>query len=412
MCISFVVAFAGCQQKAPQAASNSGPPVIPVSHPVQRKVTDFVDFTGRLDAKQSVAVRPRVTGYLIESKNQFKEGSDVKKGDVLFEIDPRSYQAAVDSAKSQLDLGTAQLDLAKITLKRDQDSGAAIPPQQIDQDKASVKAAEARIAGAKAALDLANLNLAWTHVTAEISGRVSRIYYTPGNSVTAYSTLLTTIVSMDPMYAYFDIDERTYHRFNKATSSKSFDGSSAIPVKFQLEGEREYRDGYVDFLNNQENASTGTIAARGVFKNFRSEGGSWRLLSGMFVKIRLPIGEAHESQLIIDRAIGSDQGLKYVYVVDKDNKVQTRSVITGALQEDGLRVIERYTKNTDPTTGAVTVTGVEQDEWVVVGGLPQIRARSIIDPDKIEMPVLATSNVLPAASREKLPPDKSSSKKK
>ena len=198
--LALATILAGCQKKAAQAPPQTTP-VIPVSHPVERNITDFADYTGRTDAKESVSVRARVTGYLL--KVPFEEGAEVKAGDVLFEIDDRPYQALVEQARSQVVLYQAQLKLAKTVLDRDLALGAAaaVGQQQLDQDRAAVEQAEARIKVAEAALANAELNLSFTKVKAPISGRISRYYYTPGNLVTQDQTLLTTVVSPDPMYA-------------------------------------------------------------------------------------------------------------------------------------------------------------------------------------------------------------------
>jgi multidrug efflux system membrane fusion protein len=383
--------------------------VIPVSTPVEREVTDFVDYTGRTDAVQSVSVRARVTGQLM--RMPFEEGEEVNEGDLLFEIDRRPYQSLVEQAQSQVVLAQAQLKLAKTVYARDTSLGAAaaVSQLQIDQDKAAVEEAEARINVAKAALDNAKLNLDFTEVRAPMAGRISRYYYTRGNLVTQDQTLLTTIVSLDPMYVYFDIDDRTFQRIVQAAGGgkksplfRRPPGSallavagaatwpagvspitkSTMPVLVALEGEAGYpHRGALNFINNQVNPSTGTVAARAVVANARGPGGLWSLIPGMFVRVRLPLGEPKKARLVIDRAIGSDQGLKFVYVVDAENKAQYRRVVTGALQEDGLRVIEPF----DPATG----TGLKADDRVAVGGLQQIRPRMEIKPDPTAMPTLA-----------------------
>jgi membrane fusion protein, multidrug efflux system len=403
--------IAGCHRQ--QAPGTPPPPVIPVSRPVERQVTDFVDFTGRIDAIHAVGVRARVTGYLVQMP--FREGAEVKKGDLLFEIDPRPYQALVDQAQSQVVLNQAQLRLAKTTLERDMAAGNAIAPQQIDQDKAAVEEATARIDAAKATLAAYKLNLEFTRVTSPIDGTVSRFFYTLGNLVTADQTLLTTVVSLDPIYVYFDVDERTVLRVRNAINRGTIQArgnANEIPVLMQVDGEDNFpHQGTLDFVNNVVNPSTGTIAARGIFANPLPRVKGWtamvgaagisaypvapagrRLLSpGMFARVRLPIGQPHDALLVTDEAIGSDQGLRFVYVIDNDKRVQYRRVTTGPLQEDGLRVIE----------------GVAADEWVVVGGLQQVRPRMIIEPEEMAMPLPASpanGQAPPPVSRRPQPP--------
>ena len=405
-----LLAAVGCQRKQAQAPP-AAPPVVPVSHLVERDVTDFADYTGRTDAVQSVSVRARVTGYLM--KMPFEEGAEVKKDDLLFEIDPRPYKALVDQAQSQVSLYEAQLRLANTVLMRDNSLGnkGAIGQQQLDQDKAAVEEAEARIKVAEASLASAKLNLSFTEVRAPIGGRVSRYYYTPGNLVTQDQTLLTTIVTTDPMYAYFDVEERTFDRLVagiNAARAASPGSRPELPVLMALEGEGGFpHRGKLDFINNQVNPSTGTVAVRGIFTNDRKDGGLWSLVPGRFVRIRLPLGDPHRAQLVIDRAIGSDQGLKFVYVVGPENKVQYRRVKTGSLQEDGLRVVEPYR----PASGKDPESGVRPDEWVVVGGLQQVRPKTEVKPDQVPMPTLAGGD--PGSARRKpQPPPPGGGKKK
>jgi multidrug efflux system membrane fusion protein len=397
---------AGCQPASlPVAPAET--PTVPVSHPIKREVTDFVDFTGRTDAVYSVNIIARVTGYLVQMP--FKEGSEVKKGDLLFEIDPRPYQAQFDQAKSQVTLFQAQLELAKKTLARyvalSKSTPGAVSQQALDQYEAAVTEAEARVNAQQKSLEVYRLNKEFTRVVSPIDGQVSRYYLSLGNLVNQDQTLLTTVVSLDPIYAYFDMDERTLLQIRQALSEGKivpYGGTEDIPVLMGLQNEEGFpHHGSINFVNNQVNSTTGSITMRGVFPNLKpsappasvaSSGSNGspngqapsaspasnrrtppRLLSpGMFVKIRLPIGQPHEALLVIDRAIQSDQGLKYVYVLDAENKAQYHRVTTGALQEDGLRV----------------VTGVDPSAWIVVGGLQQVRARMEIKPEQVPMPSL------------------------
>jgi multidrug efflux system membrane fusion protein len=420
-------AVVGCRPKSREM----GPaevPVVPVSHPIDRVVTDYVDFTGRTDAVQSVNIIARVTGYL--EQMPFKEGSEVKAGDLLFEIDPRPYQAQLEQANSQVDLDQAQLDLAKTTLKRYQalskTTPGAVSEQALDQYKASVDEADARVVAQKKSLDIYKLNKEFTRVTSPIDGQVSRYYLTLGNLVNQDQTLLTTIVSLDPMYVYFDMDESTLLRIRTAIQKGTIKPATAgdLHVLLGLQNEDGFpHEATINFVNNQVNSTTGSITMRGVFPNPRllpeaadagaaAEASSTakvanpavakvpgaagrkassvgkdstpsvastkrfvpRLFSpGMFVRVRLPIGQPHKALLIIDRAIQSDQGLKYIYVLDAQNKVQTRSIQTRALQEDGLRVVEGE---------------IKADDWVVVGAIQQVRAQMEVKPDPRPMPSL------------------------
>jgi membrane fusion protein, multidrug efflux system len=375
---SLLVAAAGCQANR-AAVAPPEPPAVPVSHPVQREVTDYVDFTGRTEPIHSVDIRPRVTGYLV--KMPFKEGAEVKEGDLLFVVDPRPYKAQLDQAKGQIELYKAQLRVAKVTLARDLAINVreprSISQQQIDQEQAVVDEAQARVKAFEQSTEIYILQYDFTNVTSPIDGQISRYYLTLGNLVNQDSTLLTTIVSQDPMYAYFEMDEPTLLRIRRAINQGKIkqpkDG--AMSVLMGLQGEDGFpHSGTVNFINNQVNPTTGSILVRGIFPNHRPEGGQRLLSPGMFVRIRLPIGLPHSAMLVIDRAIGSDQGMKFLYVIDADNKVQYRRVTTGALQDDGLRVIEE---------------GLKPDDWVVVGGLQQVRPRIVARPDRIAMPTVA-----------------------
>jgi multidrug efflux system membrane fusion protein len=369
----------GCAKK-PAEVAPAEPPAVPVSKPVQREVTDYMDFTGRTEAVESVDIRPRVTGYLV--KIPFKEGSEVKTGDLLFEIDPRPYQAQLDQALAQVNLYQAQLELARTTYARDRAISAsggagAVSQQQLDQDRASVDEAAARVKAYQASVEVYKLNLAFTKVTSPITGQASRYYLTLGNLANQDQTLLTTVVSLDPIYAYFDVDEPTVLRIRRAINEgriKLPQPGAEIPVFLGLQGEDGYpHRGNINFVNNQVNPTTGSISVRGAFPNPKPESGARLLSPGMFVRTHLPIGQPHPALLVIDRAIASDQGLKYVYVVDADHKAQYRRVSTGALQEDGLRVIAE---------------GLKPDDWVVVGGLQQVRPRMQVQTQEVPMPTL------------------------
>jgi multidrug efflux system membrane fusion protein len=368
----------GCQRPRTEVAA-AELPAIPVSQPVEREVTDFVDFTGRTEAVQSVDIRPRVTGYLVQMP--FKEGATVKQGDLLFVIDPRPYQAQVDSAQGQVNLYQAQLKLARITYQRDVAINNNVPnsvsQQQLDQDRAAVEEADARVKAYEKNMEVYRLNKEFTRVASPIDGQISRYNYTLGNLVNQDQTLLTTVVSLDPIYAYFYMDEPTVLRIRRAINDgrlKRRTQGQGIPVLMGLQGEEGYpHSGTINFVDNQFDPTTGSIPVRGVFPNPEPPGGIRELSPRMFVRIRLPIGSPRKALLVIDRSVGSDQGLKNVYVLDAKNTVQYRRVTTGALQEDGMRVIE---------------SGLKPDDWVVVGGLQQVRPRMIVQPDRVPMPTL------------------------
>lgn len=373
-----LAAAGGCQPNR-AAVARQETPAVPVAHPVAREVTDYVDFTGRTEAVHSVDIRPRVTGYLVEMP--FQEGAEVKKGDLLFVVDPRPYKAQLDQAQGQVDLYKASLKLAKVTLARDRAINALSPgsisQQQFDQEQAVVDEAEARVTANEKSMEIYYLQHDFTRVTSPIDGQISRYYLTLGNLVNQDTTLLTTIVSQDPMYAYFEMDEPTLLRIRRAINEGKIQlpREGTMSVQMGLQGEDGFpHRGTINFINNQVNPTTGSILVRGLFPNPRPKGGLRLLSPGMFVRIRLPIGLPRAALLVIDRAIGSDQGMKYVYVVDAEEKVQYRRVTTGALQDDGLRVIEH---------------GIEPGDWIVVGGLQQVRPRTQAKADRVTMPTLA-----------------------
>ena len=387
---------AGCRRAQPKG-DQAEVPSVPVSHPVEREVTDFVDFTGRTDAVHSVNIVARVTGYL--KKMPFREGAEVKVGDLLFEIDPAPYQAQYDQALSQVTYSQAQLDLAESTLKRFKDlkkeTPGAVSDQAIDQYQAAVAEAKARVVANQKSLEVYKLNLNFTRVVSPINGQVSRYFLTLGNLVNQDQTLLTTVVSLDPMYVYFDMDERTLLQIRRATnqgllkwnrreplsepalavlgiSARAFSPPPQLPVLMGLQGEDGFpHAGNIDFSNNQVNPGTGSLSVRGVFDNPKPPGGVRLLSPGMFVRIRLPIGQPHQALLVIDRAIQSDQGHKYLYVIDAENKAQSRRISTGALQEDGLRVV---------------TAGLKKEDRVVVGAFLQVHPHGEVKIAETKMP--------------------------
>jgi membrane fusion protein, multidrug efflux system len=388
----------GCTDSSAKPAQKKQA-VVPISQVVERDVTDFVDFTGRTDAINTVNIVPRVTGYLV--KMPFTEGSLVKKDELLFEVDPRPYKAQLDQAKGQVTLYQAQLKLAKSTLERDIEiskTPGAVSPQQLDQDRAAVEQAEASVKAAQASLEVYTLNLSFCTVTSPIDGMVARYYLTLGNLVNQDQTLLTTVVSLDPMYAYFEMDEPTLVTIRQAIGEGKLKprDEGKLHVFMALQGEKGYpHEGEINFVNNQVNPGTGSISVRGIFPNPILKG-TVRLLSpGMFVRIHLPLGEKHSALLVIDRAIGSDQGLKYVYVIDKDKKAKYTRVTTGALEPDGLRVITE---------------GLKPGDMVAVGSLQQIRPNVTIPTEEMAMPTIRQPMVEKAGQQAGQQPEKKDKK--
>ncbi len=366
--------LSGCEESAgapkprmPQA------PEVSTAAVVARPITEWNDFTGRLEAVQSVEVRPRVGGQLVAVR--FKEGALVHRGDLLFQIDPRPYQAEVDRLQADLANAEAKLLLARTEVERAQRLKAenAIAVEEVDQRVAALQSAGAQRQAIAAQLATARLNLDFTRVAAPSDGRVGRALLTEGNLVVSGptgATLLTTVVSTDRTYAYFDVDEQTYLKYAElARNGKLPAGGAAaaprLPVRLGLLGEEGYpHEGRLDFLDNQLNSASGTIRMRAVFDNARGE-----LTPGLFARIELPASAPHEGILINDRAVGTDQGRKFVFVLDGKNTVQYRAVELGPMV-DGLRVVR---------------SGLQEGEVIVVNGLQRVRPGMQVTPDKVAM---------------------------
>ena len=372
------IGLAGCA-RVPSEAPATAPMPVSVSYPVERGVTDYADFTGRTAAVDSVEVRARVSGYL-DAVN-FKEGELVKKNDKLFEIDPRPYRAELERAKGTV----AQYEARVHRLERDFQRAKnlitrrAVGQEEYDRYEGDYREAMANFDVAKANRDLAALNVEYAESARPVSGRVSRYVVTVGNLIQSgdqsSGTLLTTIVSVDPMYAYFDVDERTVLRIRQLIregKAKSA-GQTKWPVALGLATEEGFpHRGTINFEDNQVNPKTGTLRVRGVFPN-KDEA----LSPGFFARVRVPIGQAHQALLVSDRAIDTDQGEKVVYTVNKQHEVVSRPVRLGALH-DGLREI----------TG-----GLKPGEQVILSGLQQLRPGIKVEPKLLDMPVrLAASS--------------------
>ena len=251
----------------------------------------------------------------------------------------------------------------------------AISQQDLDKYLAAQEEAEAQVDAAVANLEQYKLNLDFCQVTSPIDGMVSRYYLTLGNLANQDTTMLTTVVSLDPMYAYFDLDERTLLRIRDAVNSGKLESRNGreIPILMGLQNEEGYpHSGMINFINNKVDPFTGTITMRGTFNNPKPEKGVRLLSSGMFVRVRIPLGKPHPALLVTDRAVNTDQSLKFLYLLGPENKVRYQRVTLGALQPDGLRVIE---------------TGLTKDDWVIVSGLQQIQARMEVSPDRVPMPI-------------------------
>ena len=377
MLLAFVAA-GGCAQ-APVEAPPPPPAEVEVSLPLVREVSDYEECTGRTDAENSVEIRARVTGYLKEV--HFKDGDTVKEGQPLFEIDSRTYQA--DLAKNEAALAQAKAHLARLDLDyaraRNLVQTRAMSREDYDKVGGNRDEARAGVESARAILETSRLYLAWTQVRAPISGRLSRRLIDKGNMVKADDTVLTTIVSIDPLYLYFDVDERTLFRLRSEVLPAS---QSSMPNSFRVEmgfaGEEGYaHQGVINFEDNRVDPSTGTIRMRGVFPNPKTARGGLLLSPGLFARVRVPIGQPRPVVLVSDRALGTDQGRKFLYVVKVKTDAETgrvqqsverRYIHPGALH-GGLREIKEEIQG----KALPANEKVGPEEKVVVSGLQRIR---------------------------------------
>jgi RND family efflux transporter MFP subunit len=375
------VVAGGCAPSGPMEMTFP-PPAVTVSVPLDRDVTDYNDFTGRTAAVEAVKVRARVWGYL--EKINFREGAEVKKNDVLFEIDPRTYQADLDRAAANLVQSQARRDRLQADFERARRllTQRAIGQEEYDKIVGDRAEAEAAVRVADAGIAAAQLNLEFTKVRAPVSGHISRTMVTVGNLVQSGETggtTLTTLVSIDPVYVYFDVDDLTFMEVNRLTRAKktSSTADERPPVLLGLGTEQGFpRRGVIDFTDNQVDPGTGTLKMRGLFRN------EDRVLTpGLFARIRVPHGGARRALLVTDRAIDTDQGQKVVYVVNGEDVVEKRAVQLGHLY-DGLREIE---------------SGVKPGEHVIVDGIQRVRGGVKVEPKLVDMPVLQTARPAPVA---------------
>ena len=378
LAIAAALTLTGCGSnaaaQAAAAAAAAPPPQVDVAQVVSKQVTEFDEFTGRFEAVERVEIRPRVSGY-IASVN-FEQGREVQKGDVLFVIDQRPYEADYKHAKAQLDQARSQSTLAKSERERATKllQAHAISQEEYDTRVAGLEQADANVEAAQAALDTSALNLTFTKVTAPISGRISRALVTEGNLVSTGQTLLTTLVSIDPIYVRFDGDEQAFLRYTKiareAAQAKSSGkpneaGTTGSPVMVGLANEGGYpHQGVMVFVDNELDPTTGTIRGRAKLDNHDRA-----FTPGLFARVKLMGSNQYNALLINDSSVGTDQTVRYVLVVGADNKVQYRPVKLGPII-DGLRVVTE---------------GLTAGETIVVSGLQRVRPGSPVTPARVAM---------------------------
>jgi membrane fusion protein, multidrug efflux system len=359
---------AGCSSSAKTNASPA-PPEVNVAEVVCKQIGDSDEFTGRLEAVHAVEVRPRVSGYL--QSVHFKEGEIVSQGALLFHIDPRPFQAEVDRLKGELSQAKAQRSRAQSDFERAErlHNNDGMSAEEYDRRAAVRNEAEARIASTEGALRGAELNLEFTRVTAPITGRVGRAEITEGNLVEGGAGQirpLTTLVSLDPIYVYFDVDEQTYLKYahvtqTRATSSHELHGSALLGL---ADEDGFPHAGQVSFVDNQVSSSTGTIRLRATFANK-----NLALTPGLFARIRLQGGGLYGGCLAKDEAVVTDLNQKYVFVLGKDNTLSYRPVKLGPMT-DGLRVVR---------------DGLHQGDVIVISGLQRVRPGASVAPKMVSI---------------------------
>jgi multidrug efflux system membrane fusion protein len=349
--------------------SGAAPPAVPVSVAVveRRSVTPYEEFSGRLEAVERVEVRARVSGAV--QSVHFTEGALVKSGDLLVTIDPAPYAAEVDRAQAQVAAAQARLDNAITEQARSERlwKEQAIAQRELDASINTRRAAEGDVRAAQAALQIARLNLGYTQVRAPVAGRVGRLEVTVGNLVASGpgAPVLTTLVSVNPIYASFDADEGVVARaLGELPSGGARPAVDRIPVGIETSGSDKALLGHLQLIDNQVNAKSGTVRVRAVFDN--RDGA---LIPGQFVRVRMGSSKAQESILVSERAVGTDQSKRFVLVVGADNKAMYREVALGAAI-DGLRVVN---------------AGLEPGERIVVNGLQRVRPGAVVQPQETKM---------------------------
>lgn len=349
------------------AEAPPAPPSVAVAKVIQKPITEFDEFTGRFEAVERVEVRPRVSGY-VQSTN-FLQGHEVKKGDILYVIDPRPYQAALKRAEAEVARAKTQLVLAQSERERANKliEKRAISQEEFDARTSGNEAATANLAAAEAARESAALDLSFTTVRAPISGVVGKEQITAGNLVSAGTTLLTTVVSIDPIYVAFDGDEKVYLKHVGLEQNIAGKGqrNATTPLWVGLADEQAYpHEGNLVFIDNELDAATGTIHARGLFKN-----PDRHFTPGMFARVKLTGSAKYDALLINDSAIGTDQSVKFVLKVGADNKIEYTPVKLGPVV-DGLRVVRE---------------GLKADDVILVKGLQQVRPGMPVTPQLVAM---------------------------
>jgi multidrug efflux system membrane fusion protein len=362
--------------KAPETAGSMPPAKVSVAKVLEQPVNEWDEFTGRLEAPETVEIRPRVSGQIDEVA--FSEGALVKKGDLLFQIDPRPFQAEVRRLEALVAQGRANATRSENEAQRGERlrTSNAISAELADSRTSAAQEARAAVGAIQAQLDLAKLNLSFTRVTAPISGRVSRAEITAGNLVTADVTALTSVVSTDKVYAYFDADERVFLKYSQLARQGQRGQSTPVYLGLSNEDGNPHL-GQMNFLDNQVNPKTGTIRGRAVFDNSKGE-----YTPGLYARLKLVGSGTYSAVLITDEAVGTDLGKKFVLVMDGSNNSVYRSVELGPKIE-GLRIVR---------------SGLNKDDTIIVKGLQRVRPGSPVTPEVVQM---ASQETLAALAQQR-----------
>lgn len=349
--------------RTPEATVAPAAAKVNVAKVIEQPVNEWDEVTARLESPETVQVRPRVSGQI--DSVAFTDGELVKKGDLLFQIDPRPFEAEVHRLEAQLQQSKAAAQRSTNEAQRGERlrTNNAISAELADSRTTTAQESKAAVAAIQAQLDLARLNLSFTRVTAPITGRVSRAEITAGNIVTADQTILTSLVSTDKVYAYFDADERVFLKYNQLARDGKRGATTPVYMGLSNEAENPHL-GQMNFVDNQVNPRTGTIRGRAVFDNSKGE-----YTPGLYARLKLVGSGTYSAMLIKDEAVGTDLGKKFALVVDKDNKAIYRSVDLGPKLE-GLRIVR---------------SGLSKDDRIVVTGLQRVRPGSPVDPQDTPM---------------------------
>lgn len=370
--VLIALGLTACDKPGPDAAAGKpAPPKVTVAQPVVKDIKEMDEFTGRFEALDDVEIRARVSGYL--DAVHFKDGALVQQGDLLFTIDPRPFQAEYENAESAVKVAKTKLDFTREEYVRAEQlrQSGTLSASTFDERRQQYLSAQGDLAGAKAKLRSASLDLGYTKVHAPLSGRISRRLLSVGNLVQANTTLLTTIVALNPIYFYFDVDERSYLAYARQVRKGERASGRVTPyeVKIKLSDEKQAQHiGHLNFVDNRIDRETGTMRARALVPNE-----DLFLQPGLFGRIAVPGSPLHRGILIPDKALASDQDRRIVYVLSPENKVMPKVVRSGP-KNDGYRVIRE---------------GLKGDETLVISGLMRIRPGMRVDPQSVDLPPIA-----------------------